>query len=198
MKKHIIAFILVLVIVAGSLVGCNTQRQAKKDEISYQVVKSIRFKDGWEAHSANFEYNSDNNSVLVSFLDNNGDVMIQHLLFVNRSGAVTSIHSIIDGYQDTWLEEEPETIFNDAGGIKEIVYSDEGIKFLFSYNNYIENILTSISFCTLDKREGWQTKSVSTNDSFDFVEEIKYEKLTNSRFILFENILWYFSMLDVA
>ncbi len=186
--------ITIAIIIVLTFVGCSQKNNIM--QTTYNVIKTIN-EDG---NIYNFEYNSAKNCVTVSVNDgSNTDLLI----FVNSDGAITSIYQIESGRQTIWFEENSEdypiTIYNDAGGVKSVEY-DNLLKFIFTYDNYADNKLTTITYYKWDSFYGWDEDNAGTRNISDYElpeGAINYISTTNSNFKMFNSVMWLYTMMDV-
>ena len=186
MKKMLLIITLMLGFV---LIGCSNQTE-------YTVIKTLGI-EGFERLTIDFEYDSDKNCVTVNATD--GEYSSSLLIFVNSDGAITSIYSLDNsGSQDTWFDEKaagyPITGYNDAGMIESVEYDKVTATFL--YNNFIDNELISIEYRETNPWSDDDDIHKFTAADFEEYEITKHTKTKNPSFKMFNNTLWFFSMMD--
>ena len=189
MKKILYALLALVLVVSTACNKTNTQVSQE-----YTVLKTI----SQNGQIYNFAYDTAKGCVTMT---SNEQTNYSILIFVNKDGAITSIYEIESGLQNTSFNESrdgyPITTYNDAGGIESVEYDE--LKVTYTYNNYVDNKLTDISFVEWSDYHGWDydnihTFSVDKNDSL--VTVLDYTQTTYSGFRMFNNFAWIYSMVD--
>lgn len=188
--KNILS-ISIAIIIVFTFAGCS---QKNNTQTVYNVIKTIEA----EGQKYNFDYNSEKNCVTVSVNDSSDSSI---LFFVNDDGAITSMYGLESGRQTTLFEENSEgypiTNYNDSGSVKSVEYDD--LMVTFTYNNYVENRLTDITYCEWDSYYGWDKDNAHTYNVSDYESAgivVNYIETTNPNFKMFNSMMWFFSMAD--
>ncbi len=179
-----------------SIVGCgNVINEPVDGGETFEVIETLTMGQ----YTYKFDYSNSTNCVTVTIKEFPD---ISMLFYVNKDGAITTYCTIQSGVQYTNFEETnenfPETTYNDAGYPRSVEY--DKLMVTYEYNNYIDNILTTILYSSED--EDWTGKLIKDEqriylgDYDDEYSEIEYTRTENSRYKMFSSVEWFLSMVD--